>query len=124
MLLKTCLLLRTKKNALTNVEAVLVDEYQDTNIVQYDLIKLITEQQNKKTVTIVGDPDQSIFGWRSAEPKNFSKMCEDFETIAINMEQNYRSTGTVLKSALHVIVQGKGHSSFRIIKQTNNIYKR
>lgn len=65
-------------------------------------------QLNDKTVTIVGDPDQSIFGWRSAEPENFRKMAEEFqETQAINMEQNYRSTSTVIKSAMHVITQGK-----------------
>lgn len=54
------------------------------------------------------DPDQSIFGWRNAEPANFGKMRNDFEgTEIINMEQNYRSSSTILKSALHVIVQGK-----------------
>lgn len=75
---------------------------------QYDLIKLMMNQVNEKTVTIVGDPDQSIFGWRSAEPKNFGKMAEDFNgTCSIKMEQNYRSTGKVIDSALHVIKQGK-----------------
>jgi DNA helicase-2/ATP-dependent DNA helicase PcrA len=65
-------------------------------------------QVNNKTVTIVGDPDQSIFGWRSAEPKNFGKMAEEFHgTSSINMEQNYRSTGKVIQAAVHVITQGK-----------------
>jgi DNA helicase-2/ATP-dependent DNA helicase PcrA len=75
--------------------------------VQYDLIKLMVSQVNSKTVTIVGDPDQSIFGWRSAEPKNFGKMAEEFEsTESIHMEQNYRSTCKVIESAMHVITQG------------------
>ncbi|KAI8065345.1 P-loop containing nucleoside triphosphate hydrolase protein [Gilbertella persicaria] len=108
LLIKGCELFRKKKDVLSNVKAILVDEYQDTNVVQYDLIKLMMEQKNEKTVTIVGDPDQSIFGWRSAEPKNFNKMQEDYKgTTAINMEQNYRSTATVLKSALHVITQDR-----------------
>lgn len=54
------------------------------------------------------DPDQSIYGFRNAEPKNFQKMQNDFSDIGvINMEQNYRSTGKILKAALHVIQQGK-----------------
>lgn len=66
------------------------------------------DQKNKKTITIVGDPDQSIFSWRSAEPKNFGKMAEEFDgTSSIKMEQNYRSTKMVIESALHVIEQGK-----------------
>lgn len=54
------------------------------------------------------DPDQSIFGFRNAAPKNFLKMQEDYSDVGvINMEQNYRSSGTILKAALHVIKQGK-----------------
>lgn len=53
------------------------------------------------------DPDQSIYGFRSAEPRNFQKMRDDFSEIGvINMEENYRSTGKILKAALHVITQG------------------
>lgn len=65
-------------------------------------------QKNDKTITIVGDPDQSIFGWRSAEPKNFGKMAEEFAgTTVMKLERNYRSSGMVIDSALHVITQGK-----------------
>lgn len=68
----------------------------------------MVNQVNDKTVTIVGDPDQSIFGWRMAEPKNFKKMSDEFaNTSAINMEQNYRSTSRVIDAAMHVITQGK-----------------
>ncbi|KAG1474507.1 hypothetical protein G6F56_000323 [Rhizopus delemar] len=106
LLMKCCDLLEKKTDVLPNIKCILVDEYQDTNIIQYDLIKLMMAQINIKTVTIVGDPDQSIFGWRSAEPKNFGKMAEEFkETEAINLEQNYRSTASILGSALHVIKQ-------------------
>ncbi|CAO0794680.1 unnamed protein product [Mucor circinelloides] len=107
LLIKACELFRKKKDVLAHIKAVLVDEYQDTNIIQYDLIKLITKNQfTDKSVTIVGDPDQSIFSFRSAEPENFNKMHNDYlDTEIINMEQNYRSTGTILDAALHVIKQ-------------------
>lgn len=60
---------------------------------------------------ILTDPDQSIYGFRSAEPRNFIKMQNDFSnTGVINMEQNYRSTRSILKAALHVI--GHGNSLF------------
>lgn len=86
----------------------LKNQYQDTNVVQYNLIKLMMCQKNDKTITIVGDPDQSIFGWRSAEPKNFGKMQEEFAgTTIMKLERNYRSSGMVIDSALHVIAQGK-----------------
>lgn len=71
---------------------------------------LVTEQLNQILFLIrtITDPDQSIYGFRSAEPKNFQKMRDDFSDIGvINMEQNYRSTGKILKAALHVITQGK-----------------
>ncbi|CEG78325.1 hypothetical protein RMATCC62417_12954 [Rhizopus microsporus] len=106
LLMKCCELLRKMPNVLDTVKCILIDEYQDTNIIQYDLIKLMMQQVNERSVTIVGDPDQSIFGWRSAEPKNFGKMAEEFKgTEAINMEQNYRSTTTILDAALHIIKQ-------------------
>lgn len=68
------------------------------------------------------DPDQSIYGFRSAEPKNFKKMQNDFSGIGvINMEQNYRSTGKILKAALHVISQGKRLNRKHISQQINEI---
>ncbi|KAK4518171.1 uncharacterized protein ATC70_001522 [Mucor velutinosus] len=107
LLIKACELFRKKTSVLAHIKAVLVDEYQDTNIIQYELIKLITKNQHTdKSVTIVGDPDQSIFSFRSAEPENFNKMHNDYsDTQIINMDQNYRSTGVILDSALHVIKQ-------------------
>ncbi|KAI7880336.1 P-loop containing nucleoside triphosphate hydrolase protein [Lichtheimia hyalospora FSU 10163] len=81
---------------------VLVDEFQDTNVVQYDIVKYMTGQD--KGLTIVGDPDQSIFGWRSADRENFLKMKIDFpETVVKNLEENYRSTKSILSAAFHVI---------------------
>jgi DNA helicase II / ATP-dependent DNA helicase PcrA len=86
------------------VEAVLVDEFQDTNIVQFDLMRLFAGQ--KKRITIVGDPDQSIYGFRSAEIKNLTRMRNQYpDTIVVNLGENYRSSGAILRSADQVIRQ-------------------
>ncbi|KAH9850321.1 UvrD-helicase-domain-containing protein [Lenzites betulinus] len=83
---------------------VLVDEYQDTNIMQYDLMVHIA--RGSRCVTIVGDPDQSIYGWRSAEVENLAKMQREFPaTQQIYLEHNYRSTGSILGLSLAIVSQ-------------------
>lgn len=80
----------------------LVDEYQDTNISQYRLVKLLTSL--RKTFTVVGDDDQSIYSWRGARPENLNQLSEDFTNLKIvKLEQNYRSTGRILKAANQLI---------------------
>lgn len=104
LLLRCVELLRTHPSCVSNVEAVLIDEFQDTNLVQFDLMRLFAAQ--RKRVTIVGDPDQSIYGWRSAETKNFKRMTTQYpDTITIPLEENYRSSGAILLAALEVIRQ-------------------
>lgn len=77
---------------------IMIDEYQDTNPIQYRLAKLVSSQHNN--LCVVGDDDQSIYGWRGAEIKNILQ----FESEAvIKLEQNYRSTATILKAANAVI---------------------
>ncbi|KAF5391670.1 hypothetical protein D9757_002375 [Collybiopsis confluens] len=84
---------------------VLVDEFQDTNTTQYDLMRAIAFA---RCVTVVGDPDQSIYGWRSAEVGNLARMQKDFaSTEQIFLEQNYRSTASILKASLAVVAQDK-----------------
>ncbi|KIK63032.1 hypothetical protein GYMLUDRAFT_41333 [Collybiopsis luxurians FD-317 M1] len=84
---------------------VLVDEFQDTNVTQYDLMKAIAFAQ---CVTVVGDPDQSIYGWRSAEVGNLARMQKDFcSTAQIFLEQNYRSTASILKASLAIVAEDK-----------------
>ena len=84
------------------VKYLLVDEYQDTNTIQYQLIKLIIGIRNK--FTVVGDDDQSIYSWRGADPKNLTKITEDFPSIkVIKLEQNYRSTNNILQIANKLI---------------------
>ncbi len=80
----------------------LVDEYQDTNATQYQLLKLLTG--NLGRFTVVGDDDQSIYAWRGAQPENLMQLQKDFPRLqVIKLEQNYRSTGRILKVANHLI---------------------
>ncbi|KAG6813409.1 hypothetical protein H0H92_011387 [Tricholoma furcatifolium] len=93
------------KHTVSWCKYVLVDEFQDTNNTQYSLMKALAIY---KRVTVVGDPDQSIYGWRSAEVENLAKMCKDFRgTAQIFLEQNYRSTASILKASLAIVSQDK-----------------
>lgn len=104
LLVRCADLLRMHPSCVSNVEAVLIDEFQDTNVIQFDLMRLFAAYQ--KRVTIVGDPDQSIYGFRHAETKNFRRMKEQYpETVTIPLEENYRSSGSILLSSLEVIQQ-------------------
>ena len=81
---------------------VLVDEYQDTNGVQYELLKLIAGEAG--LLTAVGDDDQSIYGWRGATLDNLKRLPADYPSLkVIALEQNYRSTGSILRAANAVI---------------------
>lgn len=81
---------------------VLVDEYQDTNAVQYELLKALVGE--RALFTAVGDDDQSIYGWRGATIENLKRLPQDFPQLkVIPLEQNYRSTGHILRAANNVI---------------------
>ena len=104
ILLRCVHLLRKHPECVANIEAVLVDEFQDTNGVQYELMSLLAQQ--KSFITIVGDPDQSIYGWRSADIKNLGRMKSQWrDTLTVNLEENYRSSGAILRAAQKVIEQ-------------------
>ena len=81
---------------------ILIDEFQDTNNIQYDLIHLLAGQTGK--VMIVGDDDQSIYGWRGAQVENIQRFLNDYQQAeTIRLEQNYRSTGHILSAANELI---------------------
>ncbi|KAK6613846.1 ATP-dependent DNA helicase srs2 [Botrytis cinerea] len=104
LLVRCVELLRLYPSCVANIEAVLIDEFQDTNLVQFDLMRLFAVSQ--KRITIVGDPDQSIYSFRAAEIKNYKRMITQYpDTVTISLEENYRSSGAILLTALNVIEQ-------------------
>ncbi|WP_140921360.1 DNA helicase Rep [Limnobaculum xujianqingii] len=85
----------------------LVDEYQDTNTSQYELVKLLVG--NRARFTVVGDDDQSIYSWRGARPQNLVLLSQDFPALqVIKLEQNYRSSGRILKAA-NILIANNPH---------------
>ena len=113
LLLRCRDLLRLHPQCVSNVDAVLIDEFQDTNVVQFDLMCLFA--QRKKKITIVGDPDQSIYSFRSAELENLKKMQEKYTDFhLINLEENYRSSCSILETAQQVIEQDESRHNKRL----------
>ena len=106
LILLTLRLFREHPDALAACRAkyqyVMVDEYQDTNAAQFELVHSLTQEH--KNLCVVGDDDQSIYGWRGAEVANLLNMEKHFPEIkVVKLEQNYRSTTTILNAANAII---------------------
>ncbi|RKF60914.1 ATP-dependent DNA helicase srs2 [Erysiphe neolycopersici] len=119
LLLNCVKLIREHPICVSNIEAVLIDEFQDTNTVQFDLMRLFAAC--KQQVTIVGDPDQSIYSFRAAELQNYQRFQHQYpKSTTITLEENYRSSGAIISTALNVIKQDSGRISKSLVP-TNNI---
>ncbi|WP_407331863.1 DNA helicase II [Enterovibrio sp. 27052020O] len=106
LLLRCHELLRDKTHIREHYQArfqhILVDEFQDTNNIQYAWLRMMAGTQ--ANVMIVGDDDQSIYGWRGAKIENIQRFLDEFAGAqTIRLEQNYRSTGNILKASNHLI---------------------
>ena len=85
---------------------VLVDEFQDTNIAQYEIVKMLTHVH--RNLCVVGDEDQGIYSWRSADIRNILNFEQDYPDLkVVVLEQNYRSTSTILQVARAVIASNR-----------------
>ncbi|NPA58718.1 MAG: UvrD-helicase domain-containing protein [Aquificae bacterium] len=94
---------------------ILVDEYQDTNLVQHKILKLLVGDRD--CITVVGDPQQCIYTWRGANPENILEFEKDFpNTQIVKLERNYRSTGKILSLANRVIANAKGRWKEKILR--------
>ena len=119
LLLRCVELLRDHPHCVSNVQAVLVDEFQDTNHIQYELMNLFASANRR--ITVVGDPDQSIYGFRSAEIKNLARMQKLYrDTSVVLLEDNYRSSGSILNSAQDVIEQDTSRPAKKL-QPTHNV---
>ena len=111
LLLKTLELLCSQPPVLSyyrdRFDYILVDEYQDTNAAQYELVRLLAGE--KRNVCVVGDDDQSIYGWRGADIRNILDFEKDFpDARVVKLERNYRSTANILDAANQVIAHNRG----------------
>jgi len=116
LLFRTVRLLEESGDARAHYRArfghVLVDEYQDTNRAQYSMLRLLVEEHRR--VTVVGDPDQSVYSWRGADIRNILEFQRDYpDALVIPLEQNYRSTAAILRAAGAVIQE----NSLRVEKR-------
>jgi DNA helicase-2/ATP-dependent DNA helicase PcrA len=110
LLVQTVLLFRQHPDVLARYQSrylhIQVDEFQDTNLVQYELIKQLAGKY--RNICVVGDPDQSIYSWRAADLRNILNFEKDYpDAKVVLLEQNYRSTKMILETASHVISANK-----------------
>ena len=110
LLMKAVLLLRNNPEVLKKYQRrylhVLVDEFQDTNVVQYELARLLAGEH--RNICVVGDADQSIYSWRHADIRNILSFQKDYpEAKTVTLEENYRTTGAILEAAKELISANK-----------------
>ena len=132
LILNTIKLFEKEKSVLDNYKKrfkyILVDEFQDTNLQQYKLIKMLAQKNNKQTpdnqLTVVGDDDQSIYAFRGANVSNILNFENDFEnTKIIRLEENYRCPKNVVEVALNVIKNNSHRHTKNVFSNKKSDYK-
>jgi len=123
LLLKPVELFKKRSDILENYQSrfryILVDEYQDTNSVQYELCRLLASKY--KNIFVVGDANQSIYSWRHADYRNILNFEKDYkESKVILLEENYRSTNNILKAANSVIKNNKEGKKLNLWSSSND----
>jgi len=123
LLLKTVLLLKksdTVRNHYQNRwQYIHIDEYQDTNVVQYELSRILAERHGN--ICVVGDTDQNIYSWRGADIKNMLDFEKDYPgAVVVFLEENYRSTQTILSAANTVIAKNKVRKEKNLFTKNKN----
>lgn len=122
LLIKTVLLFKERAQVLEKWQKqlthIFVDEWQDTNKIQYALTKMLVG--TNRNLTAVGDASQSIYSWRGADYRNINYLTRDYPDIkVINLEQNYRSTQNILDAANTVISKNTGHPILKLWTDKN-----
>lgn len=122
LLLKTVLLFSTCPDVLEKYQNrfhyINVDEFQDTNKLQYDIVKMLSKKH--RNLFVVGDEDQSIYSWRGAEIRNILDFPKDFKGAKVfKLEQNYRSTTSILKAANNVIKNNSNRNEKTLWSEIN-----
>lgn len=120
IIMLTVILFRKHKNILESYQNkfkyILIDEYQDTNAAQYNLVKLLASKH--RNICVVGDNDQAIYGWRSADYKNILNFEKDYpDAKTIMLEENYRSTKNILDAANGVIQKNSSRRDKNLFTQ-------
>ncbi|HKC04782.1 MAG TPA: UvrD-helicase domain-containing protein [Patescibacteria group bacterium] len=122
LLIKTVVLFKEVPEVLAkwqeNLTHIFVDEWQDTNKIQYALVKMLVGK--RKNITAVGDASQSIYSWRGADFRNINNLSRDYPDLKIiNLEQNYRSTQNILDAANFVISKNTSHPILKLWTEKN-----
>ena len=113
--------LELKKSYQNFIKHILIDEFQDTNVIQYDLIKLILSRDNN--LFCVGDDDQSIYAWRGANIDNIINFPKEFNSPVVRLTKNYRSNSSILEAAACIISNNKNRLGKDLISFNKKIPK-
>ena len=108
-----------RKSYSNYLEHILIDEFQDTNLIQYDLIKLLLNE--KKNLFCVGDDDQSIYAWRGAKIENIINFPKEFNCPVVRLTKNYRSNSSILEAASSIISNNQNRLGKELISFNKNI---